>query len=219
MLRVGRRRLILAGALGLLLICAGAGGAAWSVLSCDRFDYLDRAKTSYLNLREQYLFACGRVWHSVDAGTSWVRVPARGLPLFARDGHIAVDRTPGRLYLGLLVGSRSSLTCLLCTWTEVHPAIYVSSDGGGHWALAHQFHRGPAGATTFRALHADPNYAEAAWAIIKIGDETAYYGTNTGGESWRKTCVEEYSGLCDPPDELLEFRHLNRQIDEGEIDP
>lgn len=143
------------------------------------------------------------MWHSLDDGRGWSRVPSQGLPSFAREGLIAVDRAPGRLYLAMLLSGRSTLRCPLCAWTEATPVIFLSEDGGQHWALSERFPTGPAGSSIFRALHADPDFAGSAWTILTRGSETAYYGTNDAGQSWVKTCVELYSGRCDPPDELL----------------
>jgi hypothetical protein len=184
-------------------VCLVAGGAAWVLLRCDRSTFAERSSASWLNDRERYLFACGQVWHSFDDGASWTRVPSQGLPGLAREGPLGVDRTPGRLYLGLLLAGRSTLRCLLCAWTEVTPVIYLSEDGGQHWHNVHRFTSGPAGNSTFRAVYSDPDYEGSAWVILTRGSETAYYATNTGGQVWIKTCVEDYSGLCDPPDELL----------------
>jgi hypothetical protein len=186
-----------------LALCLLAGTGAWIVLRCDRATFRERSTASWLNLRERYLFACGQVWHSFDDGANWTRVPNQGLPSLAREGRIAVDRAPGRLYLGLLLAGRSTLRCLFCAWSEVTPAIFLSEDGGQHWTIAHRFDAGPVGNSAFVAVHADPDYEDSAWVILTRGSETAYYATNTGGRVWVKTCTETYSGRCDPPDNFL----------------
>ena len=200
-----------------MMLCAAAGGGAWWTLRCDLDDHVERVAPSWVNERESFLFACGQVWRSGDSGETWVRVPSQGLPRLVRQGHIAADLTPGRFYLGLLLSGQSRPKCPLCLLTEVRPVIYVSSDGGAHWTLARQFQNAPAGDSGYRALHADPDYSDAAWAVLTIGGETAYYATNTGGRLWRKTCVERGANFCDPPDEFLKFQHLNRSRDEGVV--
>jgi photosystem II stability/assembly factor-like uncharacterized protein len=196
------QRLVALASLG-LAVCLLAGGGAWALLRCDRGAFAERSTASWLNLRERYLFACGQIWHSFDDGASWAQVPSQGLPSLARNGLIAVDRTPGRLYLGLLLAGRSTLRCLFCAWSEVTPAIFLSQDGGQHWDLAYRFTSGPVGDSLFRAVHADPNYSGSAWVVLTRGSETAYYATNTAGRAWIKTCVETYTGECDPPDQFL----------------
>jgi hypothetical protein len=198
-----RRKPLALLATGLLLLALTASGLAYAVLHCVRADYLDRAAPSWLNDHEQYLFACGDVWHSFDRGATWTRIPDFGLPLLARNGHIAVDRTPGRLYLGLVLPGRSRLDCLLCAWTRAIPVLYLSEDGGQHWRQVHEFTAGPSSESFFRAVYSDPDYAGSAWAILVRGDEVSYYATNTQGRVWRKTCTETYPGECDPPDAFL----------------
>ncbi len=208
---VDARKLTLVMMVGAALLCASVGGAAWRLTRCDRADYLDRAKPFLPNPREQYLFACGRVWRSVDGGQTWARVLAQGLPFGLRDAQIGVDRKPGLLYLGALTRPRLSpnFNCLQCAWVKVRPTIYISYDGGARWRLGHTFQPGSVGNTRFVAVHADPDYESAAWVILQHGDEVAYYGTNTAGHLWQKTCVEDNlaSPRCDPPDDLLRFRH------------
>ena len=198
-----RRRILLAALAALIVVCAVAGGGAWYVTRCDRASYLDRASTSWVNGQEQYLFACGQLWHSLNAGQTWQHLPANGLPFLARDGRIAIDRSPGQLYLGLLLGDPVTLTCPLCPLTRVQPAVYVSQDGGLHWKLMHKFSGGDSGVIRFRALNADPNYPGAAWAIIQHEQTSIYYGTNTGGRAWLQTCVENPPTFCDPPAEFM----------------
>jgi hypothetical protein len=202
------RRLTLALLGGALLLCAGLGGAAWQVLGCDRSDYLDQASASWLNNSDQYLFACGRVWHSLDAGHTWKGLASAGLPRLLRDGRIAVDRTAGRMYLAVILSRPSTLECPMCLFTRVEPAIYLSEDGGQHWVLARRFSDGPSGLVQFRAIYADPDYSDAAWAILSTGERSVYYATNTGGRLWRQTCVEIPPDYCDPPDKFLEWYHV-----------
>jgi photosystem II stability/assembly factor-like uncharacterized protein len=207
------RKLGLALALAALLACAGAGGAAWYFTRCHRDDYLSQVKVFLPNPQEQYLFACGRIWRTINGGRSWTRPPMRGLPFGVRTAQIAVDRKPGLLYLGVVAHTRLSFNCLQCTWIRVQPAIYVSHNGGMDWQLAREFNFGPGGQTLFMAVHADPDYENAAWAILKRGDDVAYYATNNGGRTWQKTCSEDdFPNLrCDPPDELLRFQHDRSQ--------
>jgi hypothetical protein len=206
---LSRKPLLALLSLGLAL-CLLAGAGAWVFFRCDRGTFTQRSTASWLNLRERYLFNCGQLWHSFDDGASWARVPTQGLPSLAREGRIAVDRTPGRLYLGLLLAGRSTLTCLFCTWSEVTPAIFLSDDGGQHWRLVHRFTAGPVGKSAFLAVHADPNYEGSAWVVLTRGSETAYYATNTAGRVWVKTCVETYNGECDPPDNFLSRYEFGR---------
>ncbi len=210
-----RRPLLLITLTALVAVCALAGGAGWLATRCDRDAYAAQAAPSWLNQQEKYLFACGQVWHSFDNGRTWTTITTRGLPLLRRDGYIAVDREPGRLYLGLVLAGHSRLSCLMCGWTEVTPALYLSDDGGQHWVLAQRFTPGPAGNSYFRAVYADPDYAGSAWAILIRGDETAYYATNTRGSVWRKTCIETYSGQCDPPDDFLSDETLFDRVNDN----
>src|SRR5262249_115307 len=156
------------------------------------------------------LFACGHVWHSLDAGQSWTQIPSVGLPLWLRDGRIAMDRAPGRLYLAVILAVPSNLQCLLCPFTEVQPAIYLSSDGGHAWKPAAHFSAGPSGVTNFRTITPDPDYGNAAWAILVTGERVEYFATNTGGAVWHLTCEERLGFNCDPPSEFLAAHH-NRQ--------
>jgi len=204
------RKLALASALGLALICAIAGGAAWQLTRCDVLNYLNRAATSPLNPRERYLFACGYLWRSRDGGQVWTRTAAQGLPFGARDGHIAIDRKPGFLYLGVLINSRSSIYCLHCAWTNLRPAIYTSADGGQHWSFAYKFRYGPAGQGGFLGLFGDPDLEGRAWAVIQNIDAITYYGTGTAGKFWTQNCLEYYftgAGGCHLPKNVLQFQH------------
>ena len=210
--RLRRLTLVLLG--GALLVCAGLGGAAWKVLGCERGDYLDSASASWLNSSEEYLFACGTVWHSLDAGRTWKGLPSAGLPRLLRDGRIAADRTAGRLYLAVLLAGQATLRCPLCPLTRVEPAMYLSEDGGLHWVLVRRFPPGPAGLLRFRALYADPDYSDAAWVILSTGERSVYYATNTGGLLWRQTCIELPPNYCDPPDKFLEWNHVRHDLDE-----
>lgn len=203
------RKLTLSLALGVALLCAAAGGVAWRFTRCNVLDYLNLAAAAPLNPREQYLFACGYVWHSLDSGHLWRRVSPRGLPFGARDGHIAVDRKPGFLYLGVLTNTRSSRYCLQCGWTYLRPAIYTSTDGGLHWTFAYKFRRGPAGQGGFLGVFADPDQEGHAWTVIQNVDAIAYYGTATSGMFWTQTCLEYYftgAGGCELPGNVWQFR-------------
>jgi hypothetical protein len=207
------RRLLLAGLLSLLTLCAGAGGAVGYAARCDIRDYLDRAAAWPLDPDERYLFACRYVWRSSDGGRVWTRLAAHGLPLGVRDGHIAVDRRPGYLYLGLLINSQSSVHCLQCAWTYLRPAIYVSSDGGQNWSFVYKFKRSPAGQGGFLALFVDPDHEGRAWAVIKNGDALTYYGTGTAGQFWKPSCLEYSfvgSGGCKLPANVLQFQQDQR---------
>jgi hypothetical protein len=213
-----RRRLATLLLTALLALCVLASGGVWLLARCDRDAYASQAAWSWLNAQEKYLFACGRVWHTFDNGRTWSTIAAQGLPLLVRDGYIAVDREPGRLYLGIVLGGRSSLNCLLCAWTQSNPVLYVSVDGGQHWTVAQRFTPGPAGSSYFRAVYSDPDYAGSAWAILVRGDEVAYYATNSRGSVWRKTCIETYSGECDPPDDFLADDTLLDRLNDGRYD-
>ncbi len=194
------RRILLA---GLLVVCAAAGGGAWYATRCDRSSYQGNASTSWVNSQEKYLFACGQVWHSLDAGQTWQHIASGGLPVLAREGRIAVDRAPGHLYLGLLLADPSTFSCPLCPLLRVQPAVFTSEDGGQHWKLMHKFSGGEAGIISFRALNADPNYPGSAWIIIQHEQTSIYYGTNTGGRAWLQTCVENPPDFCDPPADFM----------------
>jgi hypothetical protein len=214
-----RRKLLLIMLSTAVLVCGLAGGAGWLLTRCDRDAHAAQAAASWLNDQEKYLFACGQVWHSFDNGRTWAAISARGLPVLTRDGYIAVDREPGRLYLGLMLGGRSSLRCLLCGLTQVTPALYLSDDGGQHWTMAQRFTPGPTGDSYFRAVYSDPDYAGSAWAILIRGDEVAYYATNTRGSVWRKTCIETYSGQCDPPDNFLSNDTVLDRVNDRRLEP
>jgi hypothetical protein len=88
----------------------------------------------------------------------------------------------------------------------VRPVIFVSQDSGAHWTAAQRFPPGPRATTHFRALYSDPDYAQAAWAVVSLDQQVAYWATNTGGRAWQRTCVEFFGGECDPPDEFLRER-------------
>jgi hypothetical protein len=208
------RKLVLMAGMGLGLICAGAGGTAWYLTRCSVPDYFHQAAISPVNPREQYLFACGHVWHSVDGGQVWNRQPARGIPIGTRDGLISIDRRPDQLYLGIMINSQSSLYCLECAWTYLRPAIYASADGGRTWSFAYKFKRGHASRSGFVALLADPDRDGAAWAVIRYGDEINYYGTGTSGRFWKQVCTEYYLfgwGRCNLPDDVVRFHRLDAE--------
>lgn len=200
-----RRILLLAGA-ALLAACACAGAVAGTALYCDRDAYVRHATASWTNPNEQYLFACGRVWHSTNRGGTWQPVRAQGLPPLAREGLLAVDRDPGRLYLALTTASASTRACPLCAFTHARPVIYLSQDAGAHWTVVHRFRPGPRATTYVRALYADPDFSQAAWVVVSLDQQVAYWATNTGGLAWQQTCVEFFGGECDPPDEFLRQR-------------
>ena len=202
-----RRRILLAALIALLLICAAAGGATWYATRCDRDSYLSQAATSWVDNQEKYLFACGQVWHSLDAGQTWQLIPSSGLPLLARQGRIAEDRTPGRLYLAMLLSVPSSLQCLLCPLTWVQPSMFLSVDGGRNWQLVHRFPEGPTGLTNFRSLSADPDYSNAGWTVLVTGEQVVYWATNDGGQVWIRSCEEQLDYFCDPPSDFLAARH------------
>jgi len=194
--------LVLMAVLGMGVVVAGLGGAAWWVLRCDMRDFVDRAALSPLNTGERYLFACGYVWHSADAGRTWVRGASRGLPVLTRDGFIAVDRQPGTLYLGLLITTQSSAYCWDCAWRFRRPAVYVSTDSGQTWSFAYKFRRGPAHNNGFLGLFTDPGESGSVWALVKNEDEISYYGSRTAGQSFSRICLEYYfvgSGGCEFP--------------------
>jgi len=198
-----RRRVTLAALAGLLVVCAAAGGGLAYANRCDRATFTSRAATSWVNDQEKYLFSCGQLWHSLDAGQTWEHLPANGLPFLAREGHIAIDRTPGQLYLGLLLADPITLTCPLCMLTRVTPAVFISQDGGLHWKLIHEFNGGDTGVILFRQITSDPNFPGAAWAVIQHEQISIYYGTNTSGRAWLQTCVEDPPTFCDPPAEFM----------------
>jgi hypothetical protein len=207
-----RRRILLASLAGLVAICAAAGGGVWFANRCDRSSFANRAATSWVDNQEQYLFTCGQLWHSLDAGQTWERLPTNGVPFLARDGRIAIDRTPGQLYLGLLLADPSTLVCPLCMLTRVTPAVFVSQDGGLHWKQMHEFSGGTTGIIRFRSITSDPNFPGAAWAIIQHEQTSIYYGTNTSGRAWLQTCVEVPPNFCDPPAEFM-AAHYSKHTD------
>jgi hypothetical protein len=199
-----RRRVVLAALAGLLFVCAASGGgAAWYALRCDRADYLKRATASWIYPNEEYLYACGSIWHSLDKGQTWTQIPAVGLPLLVREGLIAVDRSPGRLYLGLLESVPSNLQCLLCPLTRVQPVMFLSEDGGRNWHEAQRLPEDLAGITNFRTLNANPDYANAGWFELVSGERVDYWGSNDGGHKWFLTCEERMGYFCDPPADFM----------------
>ncbi len=198
---------MLASLAGLLLVSAAGGGLVWAATRCDRGAYLGRASVSWVNPQEEYLFACGQVWHSLDTGQTWSQIPPAGLPWLLHDGRIAEDRSVGRLYLAVMLAVPSSFQCLLCPFTEVRPVVYLSTDGGHAWRPSARFPAGQSGYTDFRTISADPNYGDAAWAIVVTGERVVYYATNTGGQYWRLTCEERLGYFCDPPSEYLAAHH------------
>ncbi|MCS6911409.1 MAG: glycoside hydrolase, partial [Anaerolineales bacterium] len=139
-------------AFGLACLALGVGGAVWYALRCNVLDYIERAAASPSNPRQQYLFACGYLYESVDGGQTWLRRESTGLPFGAREGWVAVDRQPGVLYLGTTIFTNSSAYCWNCAWTYLRPAIFVSTDGGKTWQFAYRFRRGPANQSSFLGL-------------------------------------------------------------------
>ena len=203
------RRLVLGAALGALLVSAAVGGVIGYLVRCDRRDYLDRVAVSPLNSDDQYLFACGHVWRSLNGGRDWGRVTAQGLPVGMRDGHIAVDRQSGYVYLGLMINGRAAPYCLPCLWTQRRPAIYTSTDGGRQWSLTYKFSRRSAGYGIFLDVLADPDHAGTAWAVVQYGGEVTYYSSDQSGQVWKQVCSERYSpspGGCELPENILQFR-------------
>lgn len=198
-----RWRLLLAlAALGLMCGALTAGGVAWYALRCNVLDYVSRAAASPSNPRQHYLFACGYLYESADAGQTWLRQESTGLPFGARDGWVAADQQPGTLYLGTRILTSSSTYCWNCAWTYLRPAIYVSTDGGHTWSYAYRFKRGPADQNGFLGLYANPDQAGFVWAIVKNGDEISHYATATNGYNWKRMCYEYYyvgSGCTLPP--------------------
>lgn len=206
--RIFGRKLVTGIAALLTLACAGLGAGIWYTTRCSVFDYMDRASTSPRNYEERYLFACGYVWHSLDGGGSWLRVDPQGLPLGARDGYVAVDANPGRLYLGILINSRSSIYCWDCAWKNLRPAIYTSLDGGNTWTFTYKFKRGPAGQGGFVGLFVDPAKDNFIYAVIKNADEVTFYASGTSGQFWKPMCTEYYAvgRNCRLPDSADQFR-------------
>lgn len=201
------RKLLLGSLATTLLVCFSASGVVAYALRCNVLDYLDRASQSPHNSYDRYLFACGYIWHSLDGGQRWDRIDQHGLPFGSRDGYIAVDRQRGRLYLGILIKTSSSLQCLDCAWKSLRPAIYVSTDGGNSWIFTYKFKRGPAGNSDFVGLYIDPHKDNYAYAIIKNVDEITFYASGTSGQFWKATCQEYYDigRTCHLPESVMQF--------------
>ncbi len=212
---VNRRKLIL-GALAIAMLGAAAlGGLGWNLLRCDMRDYLQRAAVSPHHTAERYLFACGSLWHSRDAGFLWRRLTVSGLPFGTRDGFVALDRRPGILYLGVTILTDSSRHCWDCAWTFRRPAIYVSLDGGRNWLYQYRFRRGPAGLNNFIGLFGDPDRDGVLWAVIRNNDEITYYGSATEGRNWKRECYEYYfmtSSGCQLPENVMRLIEVYRPI-------
>jgi hypothetical protein len=204
---LGRRLILVITGLAALL-CAGLGGGVAYATRCSVFDYIDRASTSPRDHDQRYLFACGYVWHSADGGLVWRRVDPRGLPLGTRDGYIAVHADPGRLYLGTLITSSSSMYCWDCAWKNLRPAVYTSLDGGRSWAFSYKFKRGPAGEGGFVGLFIDPAKDNFVYAVIKNADEVTFYASGTSGQFWKEMCTEYYAvgRSCKLPQTVDQFR-------------
>jgi hypothetical protein len=204
---LGRKLLLAVMAAG-VLACVGVGAGAAYALNCNVLDYVDRASVNPRNGDEQYLFACRYVWHSTDGGQVWNRVNPTGLPLGSRDGYIASTGQQGRLYLGVLLSSQSSLQCWDCAWKQLRPAIYTSTDGGQTWAYLYKFQVGRAGANDFVGLFADPAKERFLYAIIKNSDEITFYASGTAGQFWKPTCTEYYDigRTCHLPEAVMQFQ-------------
>ncbi|MDW8327932.1 MAG: sialidase family protein [Anaerolineales bacterium] len=206
-------------AFGLACLALGVGGAVWYALRCNVLDYIERAAASPSNPRQQYLFACGYLYESVDGGQTWLRRESTGLPFGAREGWVAVDRQPGVLYLGTTIFTNSSAYCWNCAWTYLRPAIFVSTDGGKTWQFAYRFRRGPANQSSFLGLYADPDKAGFVWAIVKNRDEISHYATATHGYNWKRMCYEYYfvgSG-CAVPESIRRLTRLETGAEGGGV--
>jgi hypothetical protein len=206
--RLGRRlSLTLLGSL--LLACLGTSAGTAYVLRCSVFDYMDRFSANPRNPSEQYLFACGYVWHSTNNGGLWNRVDPTGLPVGVRDGYIATNGQPGHLYLGILTITRSSWQCWDCAWKNLRPAIYISDDGGHTWALSYKFKQGSAADGGFIGLYAHPSKDRFLYAVIKNADEITFYASGTAGQFWKPICLEYYDigRVCELPKAVMDFEN------------
>ncbi len=203
------RKLSLTILAGILLACLGTSAVTAYVLRCNVLDYLDRLSANPRDPDEQYLFACGYVWHSTNNGGLWNRVDPTGLPFGVRDGYIAANGQSGHLYLGILTLTRSSLQCWNCAWRNLRPAIYTSNDGGHTWVLAYKFKQGAAGEGGFIGLYAHPTKDRFLYAVIKNADEVTFYASGTSGQFWKPTCMEYYDigRVCHLPEALMNFEN------------
>lgn len=203
------RRLAWTLVLGAMTACAAAGGLVWYLSRCDFLNYVDRAATSPRQSSERYLFACGHVWHSLDGGGQWTQLETNGLPFGAQDGYIAPDLKPGLLYLGLLLATPSSIQCWNCAWSQVSPAMFVSTDSGRTWRLTYAFKPGPAGSVSFVGVFADPEREVDAWAII-VHDEQVIFYNSEDGRDWRVKCSDRQPDVsasrCDMPNRIYTFK-------------
>lgn len=194
---------------GTLLACLSTSAGVAYALQCNVIDYMNRRAANPANKSEQYLFACGYVWHSTDQGAVWNRVDPTGLPFGVRDGYIASNGQPGHLYLGILTLTRSSLNCWNCAWRNQRPAIYTSVDGGHTWILSYKFKAGPAGDGGFVGVYAHPTKDKFLYAVIKNSDEVTFYASGTSGQFWKPICLEYYDvgRVCHLPEAVMDFEN------------
>lgn len=199
------RRVVLGLGLGGLIVCAAAGGLAWHWSRCNFLDDANRASASPRDRRERYLFACGRVWRSLDGGQEWEQLETLGLPFGMQEGYIAVDLKPGFLYLGVILAAPGSIQCWDCAWSQRIPAVYVSIDGGHTWSLAHQFKPGPVEDVSFVGVFVDPRQDVNAWTVLLYDEDILYYNSQDG-RNWTLICddrqLDMMASRCELPDQI-----------------